>query len=40
LGNYRDQFERFLTNSSIEDLIAELKKKVEQQKKGENVEKK
>jgi phospholipid transport system substrate-binding protein len=40
LGNYRDQFERFLTNSSIEDLISELKKKVEQQKKEENVEKK
>jgi phospholipid transport system substrate-binding protein len=39
LGNYRDQFERFLTNSSIEDLISELKKKVEQQKKGEIVEK-
>jgi phospholipid transport system substrate-binding protein len=40
LGNYRDQFERFLTNSSIEDLISELKKKVEQQKKEESVEKK
>jgi phospholipid transport system substrate-binding protein len=38
LGNYRDQFERFLTNSSIEDLISALKKKVEQQKKEENVE--
>ena len=31
LGNYRDQFERFLTNSSIRDLISELKKKVEAQ---------
>jgi phospholipid transport system substrate-binding protein len=40
LGNYRDQFERFLTNSSIDDLISELKKKVEQQKKEESVEKK
>jgi phospholipid transport system substrate-binding protein len=40
LGNYRDQFERFLTNSSVNDLISELKKKVEQQKKEESVEKK
>ncbi|MGA9176747.1 MAG: ABC transporter substrate-binding protein [Desulfobacterales bacterium] len=40
LGNYRNQFERFLTNSSIEDLISVLKKKVEQQKKEEGVEKK
>jgi phospholipid transport system substrate-binding protein len=40
LGNYRDQFERFLTNSSITDLISVLKKKVEQQKKDEGVEKK
>jgi len=39
LGNYRNEFERFLTNSSIEDLISELKKKVERQKKGEIVEK-
>jgi phospholipid transport system substrate-binding protein len=37
LGNYRNEFERFLTNSSIEDLISELKKKVERQKKGEIV---
>ena len=40
LGNYRNQFERFLTNSSVDDLILELKKKVEQQKKDEGVEKK
>jgi phospholipid transport system substrate-binding protein len=40
LGNYRAQFERFLTNSSIEDLISDLKQKVEQQKKEEGVEKK
>jgi phospholipid transport system substrate-binding protein len=40
LGNYRDQFERFLTNSSIDDLISVLKKKVEQQKKEEGVEEK
>ena len=39
LGNYRNEFERFLTNSSIEDLISVLKKKVERQKKGEIVEK-
>ncbi len=39
LGNYRNEFERFLTNSSIGDLISELKKKVDQQKKGETVEK-
>jgi phospholipid transport system substrate-binding protein len=39
LGNYRNEFERFLTNSSIEDLISELKKKVERQKKGEIVQK-
>ena len=39
LGNYRNEFERFLTNSSIQDLISELKKKVERQKKGEIVEK-
>ena len=40
LGNYRDQFERFLTNSSVEDLISELKKKVGQQNKEESAEKK
>ena len=40
LGNYRNQFERFLTNASIEDLILELKQKVEQQKKDEGIEKK
>ncbi|MGB3398620.1 MAG: ABC transporter substrate-binding protein [Candidatus Deferrimicrobiaceae bacterium] len=39
LGNYRNEFERFLTNSSIGDLISELKKKVDRQKKGETVEK-
>lgn len=39
LGNYRNEFERFLTNSSIGDLISELKKKVERQKKGEMTEK-
>jgi len=39
LGNYRNEFERFLTNSSIQNLISELKKKVERQKKGEIVEK-
>ena len=39
LGNYRNEFERFLTNSSIGDLISELKKKVERQKKGKIVEK-
>ena len=40
LGNYRDQFERFLTNSSIDNLISVLKKKVEQQKKEQGVEEK
>ncbi len=40
LGNYRSQFEAFLTNSPIEDLISELKKKVEQQQKEEGVGKK
>jgi ABC-type transporter MlaC component len=39
LGNYRNEFERFLTISSIEDLISELKKKVERQKQGIIVEK-
>ncbi len=39
LGNYRNEFERFLTNSSIGDLISELKKKVDRQKKGKIVEK-
>ena len=38
LGNYRDQFERFLANSSIDDLVSVLKKKVEQQKKEKGVE--
>jgi phospholipid transport system substrate-binding protein len=40
LGDYRNQFERFLTNQSVQDLISALKKKVEQQKKEESVEKK
>ncbi|MEJ2656552.1 MAG: ABC transporter substrate-binding protein, partial [Desulfobacterales bacterium] len=39
LGNYRDQFQRFLASSSVENLISELKQKVEQLKKGEIVEK-
>jgi len=39
LGNYRNEFERFLTNSSADELILELKKKIERQKKGEIVEK-
>lgn len=39
LGNYRNEFERFLTNSSIGDLISELKKKVDRQKKGKIAEK-
>lgn len=39
LGNYRNEFERFLTNSSTDELISELKKKIERQKKGEIVEK-
>jgi phospholipid transport system substrate-binding protein len=38
LGNYRNEFERFLTHSSIGDLISELKNKVEQQKKGKIAE--
>ncbi|MBU0986764.1 MAG: ABC transporter substrate-binding protein [Proteobacteria bacterium] len=39
LGNYRNEFERFLTNSSADELILELQKKIERQKKGEIVEK-
>jgi len=35
LGNYRNEFERFLTKSSADELISELKKKIERQKKGE-----
>ncbi|MBC8393914.1 MAG: ABC transporter substrate-binding protein [Deltaproteobacteria bacterium] len=35
LGNYRSEFERFLTKSSADELILELKKKIERQKKGE-----
>jgi phospholipid transport system substrate-binding protein len=40
LGDYRNQFEGFLSHSSIEDLISTLKKKVEKQKKEAGVEKK